>query len=69
MLMKYKDLGKVLSKDEMKNVKGGINEVPGCRKATCGTGNWCGSSPGPQGIQCYCFGSFPESGTLRCPMD
>jgi len=68
MLMKYKDLGKALSKKEMKEVSGGINQIPGCRQASCGTGNWCASIIGPQGIGCYCMGNFPESGTLLCPL-
>ena len=67
MLMKYKDLGKVLSKKEMKNVNGGVNQVPGCPTGqTCYYStrggmaqSICGSYANPNGggSACMCIGS------------
>jgi hypothetical protein len=67
MLMKYKDLGKMLSKDEMKKVKGGGPGGSGCPVGTCGTGNWCALTWGQFGKKCYCFlGSTGQSSNLLC---
>ena len=58
MLMKYKDLGTMLSKDEMKEVKGGRACIPlgsGCsiKFQNCGCGYLCApESPGSPNTIC-----------------
>jgi len=63
MIMKYKYLGKMLSKDEMKNVKGGNISVTGC-VAICTTQYAQGSNTTAAYNVASCTVEF---GTYICP--